>query len=234
MKHSIPSKSCFAIPILSLFFLVQGAFLVPASAADDDQYWNSMQITSNVNEKFSIVGEVINRYSQTSEDFVTQSVRLGAGYKLTEKLTYIFMIENRTTNKDANDEQRYINQLNRKVNFDGFDLGFRGRWELREFSDSERIQNRFRALARIDAKDFKFGPFTPFAASEFLYVANSVGTRPEGSSETRHQLGVFFELFSGQLELSFMDRTQFTPEFEGNAKTSKSYSVINTVFKWSF
>ena len=220
----------------SFFFTFAAGLLLPAQSKADveEQSWSSFQITDQYRENVSLYGEWINRYSHESDEFVTQSVRLGLIFKLDEKWSYGFIVESRQTDSSSNDEMRYINQLSRKWNFDKLALSVRGRYELREFADSKKIANRLRALGRVDGTDYQFWGLTPFALSEYFYIANSVGSRPEGSTEIRHQIGVARDLLGGVAELGYLDRTTDVPKYKGNPARKTEYGIANFVLKWSY
>lgn len=220
--------------LLCSTFVFSLVFLPLKAQAAEDQIWTSVQLSTQFKEDFLMLGEFINRYSNETEEFTTRSVRLGVGYQIQPKFVYSLQIENRVTNTDANDEIRFIQQLQQKWDLEKLNLSLRGRLEHREFSDSQVFQNRVRGLVRLDGTSLKFAGITPFFASEYFYITNTVETRPSGSTETRNSLGAQIEAAGGQIEISYVNRTVNTASLGATASKSKDYSVANLVFKWGF
>jgi hypothetical protein len=207
---------------------------ISAQADTEKEYWTSFQVTDQYKKDVSLYGEWINRYSQEDKDFVNQAVRFGLIYQIPKNWNYGFLVESRQALSAANDEMRYINQFGRKWNFNKFDLSFRGRWELRNFADTQEFLNRLRAMARLDGAAYKFAGLMPWVSAEYFYAANSAGSRPEGATETRYQLGVAGQIPSASAELSYMNRTVEVPRYRGAAPRTNDYSILNLVIKWKY
>lgn len=227
VSYSISYLSCAFIAVLALIYS-------SPSLADDTQYWNSIQLTSKVDDRYSTYGEIIHRYSNEAEDFSVRSLRFGGIRKFAETWSYALILENRKTDRAQNDEIRLINQISNKWKLEDFDISIRGRLELREFENSKVIQNRYRVQARVDGVGYQFWGLVPLVSYEYFYIANTVEARPAGSTEIRAQIGFGFDAFGGGVELFYLDRTQASPAFEGAAAKSSRYQILNTVFKWSF
>ncbi len=202
--------------------------------ADETQYWNSLQFTSKLNDEQAMLGELNHRYSNQSKEFVVRSVRLGTTRKFAENWTAGLILENRKTNNPSNDEIRLITQLSRKWKFEALDLNIRGRFEFREFADTSAVQNRVRVQTRLDGTSLEFAGITPWTSYEHFQILNTVGSRPEGSTETRMQLGLSFEAWTADIEVAYLDRTVTTAAFRGASAKSSRYQIANTSLKWSF
>lgn len=205
-----------------------------ASTANETQYWSSVQVNNKINEDYNLLGEWINRYSVDKGAPVTRSVRLGVAYKFTQNWSYAFLVESRTTDSAANAENRFIHQFSRKWDSPDFVLGFRGRLEHREFADSSVIANRLRALLRVDAKAYSFSNFTPWASTEYYYLANTVNSRTIGSYETRHQVGLATPFSLGEVELSYLSRQTVRAALDNITKTTTESDIAQLVFKINF
>ncbi len=206
------------------------------SKAAESKQWTSLNLSSRLNDEFSLVTEIINRYSSDKSEFVTRSNRIGLSYKINDSVTYAFLLENRDTNSDSNDEIRFINQLQKKWNFDFTNLSFRFRLESREFSNTPVFSLRARGLVKAELKTMKVGDLLPFLAYEHLYVCNDTIGRPQGSSERRSQLGLAFpiDLISASVELNYMDRIVIRPETSQLSEQVNTYSVVNLASRWAF
>lgn len=198
-----------------------------SSHASEGQGWSSFQMSSTFKEDYSIIGELLNRYSFDKKEFVTRSVRMGIGYKINPSLRYTLIFENRTSASDANDENRYIHQLQKKWSFEPVDLSMRGRLEHREFSDSSSFQHRVRGLARVDGTGFVYWNVMPFLSFEYLYITNTVSDRPSGSYEMRNSVGLSTKISDLGVEASYTHRVVTTAEFESNPEKSSYYNVYS-------
>lgn len=222
--------------LISTFFALLVVGLKPAhSASADRQYWTSIQASAKINSEWTFLAEYINRYSDDSKDWVVRSNRLGFAYKLENDWSYSLQVENRDTNSNANNEIRFINQLSKTFKQDQYDLGLRLRYEFREFNDSAAFQNRARLQGRIDFNSFKYGIFTPATSFEVFSILNEVTvSRPQGSTETRFQLGGTLELYNQKLDVFYLARQQYRPQNAGNSFRTSDYNVINLAYKLSF
>jgi len=203
-------------------------------AETETQYWNSVQVSSHINEKTKLHAEWNHRYSEDKSEFVTRAIRAGLSYKFLPELTYTFLLESRKTDKTNNDEIRFIHQISRNYKFSDYDLYIRGRIEQREFTDSSKILHRARILAQSDMRAFKIGNWTPFVYGEYFHILNTVTSRPEGSYETRAFVGIHQKIFSGKLELGYMRRHVNTASVAGQSAKSNYYDVGILNMKWSF
>lgn len=205
-------------------------------SAAESQYWTSMQITSGINDQFSLYGELINRYSDEKNEFTTRSNRLGLVYKINSDLTYTIMIENRDTDSDANDEIRFINQLQKKFNFDVVSLAARLRLENREFSNTPVFALRGRILLRADFDQYELYHLKPFVSYEYFNILNDTIGRPSGSTEHRNQIGftTSVKAINAKAEISYLARTTERPAWQTLDKLTNTYSILNLVLKWDF
>lgn len=221
---------------LVLAIFVFTIMLASVSKAAESQQWTSLNLSSRLNDDFSLVTEIINRYSSEKSEFVTRSNRIGLSFKIGDSLTYTFLLENRDTNSDSNDEIRFINQLQKKWSFDFASLSARLRLESREFSNTPVYALRARGLVKAELKTLKIGEVVPFLAYEHLYVCNDTVGRPQGSSERRNQIGAAFpvDLISASFELSYMDRIVIRPETSQLSEQVNTYSIVNLASRWAF
>lgn len=219
-----------------LFIILTLTLSTSKALSSEAQYWTSLQINAALKNDFSLYGEFINRYSEESKEFVTRSNRLGVGYKLSSNLTYTFIVENRATNSDSNDEIRFINQLQHKNKFEHFNLTSRFRLENREFSNTPVFALRGRLLLRADVEKLQFYSIVPFFTYEQFYTFNDTVGRPEGSTERRGQAGLNFPINSldASAELAYLDRIVERSAGQGLSKSSSTYSILNLALKWSY
>lgn len=216
------------------FVLLVLAVFSFSSRASEGQGWSSLQMSSSFKEDYSIVGELLNRYSFDEKEFVTRSVRMGIGYKIDPSLRYTLIFENRTAGSDPNDENRYIHQLQKKWSFESVDLSLRGRLEHREFSDSSSFQHRVRGLARVDGTGFTYWNLMPFLSFEYLYITNTVSDRPSGSDEMRNTVGLSTKISDLGVEASYTRRVVTTAEFGSNPEESSYYNVYSLNLKLNY
>lgn len=204
-------------------------------AAAESQYWTSVQFSAPLPSDFGFVAEYINRYSGDSEEWVTRSNRIGFSYKLTDNWGYSLQVENRDTDNNANNEIRYINQLSRSWKNENYKLGLRLRYELREFTDSLKIQNRARVMGRVDANVLEFYGITPIATLESFYILNQVGNqRPDGGTEVRAQVGGGFDVWGQEMELYYLARQVYRPRNDFVSSRTTDYNIVHLVYKLSF
>lgn len=216
--------------LITLLFLLTSAIY----ASTDDQYWSSIKLSSKIDEKFSLKGEFIHRYSNDRSKFVTRSNRLGIGYKFWDNTSYTFLLENRRGSSSTSNEIRFLHQLSHKIPFEKISLGLRGRWEWREFSNTPEFAHRLRARVKVDGTGFKFYKITPFVFGEYFYGPNEVRGRADGHTELRLQSGGSFNALGGKVSLSYLRRQVWTPAYQGSAKSDSKYSIIDLGLGWKF
>tara|TARA_B100001248_G_C27399748_1_gene469159 strand:- start:4812 stop:5474 length:663 start_codon:yes stop_codon:yes gene_type:complete len=217
--------------LILCFIAISFAF---SAEARESQYWSSVKLSSKLDDKLTMLGELLHRYSEDDDKYTTRSVRLGLGYTFENEMQYALIFENRTAGSDASDEARYIHQLSYKLPYDGWNLGLRGRWENREFSNTSSFANRLRARVKVDAPMYTWHELTPFALAEYFYQANSVVGRPEGSTELRLQAGASYPIWGGKLALSYLDRSTKKPAYQGAAKSESDYGIIDLALSWKY
>ncbi|MFK8139339.1 MAG: DUF2490 domain-containing protein [Bdellovibrionales bacterium] len=220
------------INIAALF--IATSLLSTALYAEDrqSQYWSSIKLSSAFGEKTTLLGELLNRYSDESDKFTTRSVRLGLKYKFESSMYYAFIVENRTGSSDNSDENRYINEFGYAQNLEKLKIGYRGRLEWREFSNTSAFLNRLRLRVKLDGTGYQFGSMTPFALVEHFQFLNDVLGRPEGSTELRIQAGVSFKAMGGKVSISYLDRTTKTPAFESSPSSESKYGIVDIGLSW--
>lgn len=216
-----------------LLMLLAVLSLSRTSIAGERQYWSSIQINNKINDDFALVGEWVNRFSKDSDQFVTRSVRLGLAYRMTEKWTYTFLVENRLAKPVSSTELRYIHQVSRSWDLTGFKIGLRGRFEQREYADSRVIANRLRASLRLDAEAYTFMGLTPWISTEYFQILNTVTTRTAGSNETRYQGGISTPFFKGTLELSYLSRQQVRAALGNVERRVSDYDIASLTLRFN-
>lgn len=224
-------------PVLLKFILFSALVFVSTQvrAAAESQYWTSLQLSTPINSDFGFVAEYVNRYSGDDKEWVTRSNRIGFSYKLTENWSYSLQVENRDTDNNANNEIRYINQISRNWKNESYKLGLRIRYELREFTDTLKMQNRARVMGRIDANAWQFYGITPIATLESFYILNEVSNqRPEGGTEVRAQIGGGFDVLGQEMELYYLSRQIYRPRNDFVSSRTTDYSIVHLVYKLSF
>lgn len=218
---------------LILFFVL---IVSPQAFSNEtqDQFWNSTKISSKINDRVALKGELIHRYSEDSSSFVTRSNRLGLGYKFSEKTNYTFLLENRRGSSRTSNEIRFINELTHQWKLERLKLAARGRWELREFSNTPEFAHRLRGRVKLDGTDFQFYNVTPYVAAEYFYGLNEVKNRPKNEAELRLYVGGSFKMLGGSISISYLRREIRTPAFQGSSKSVSKYNILDTGFSWAF
>lgn len=200
--------------------------------ASETEYWSAIQVASSFKQDLKIFGELTNRYSEEDRAWVVRATRLGLRYALAENFSYAFYNESRSTDSGSGDEVRFGHELSRKFSWPEFDMNLRGRLEHREFQDSSSISNRARLQIKSEFSIFEFISWTPFAAIEQMYTLNTAGSRPDGSTESRYQLGALRDALGGTIEVSYVARETASPSTRQAASSRTRFNVYQLTLKW--